>query len=343
MNYAIILAGGSGTRFWPLSTELEPKQFLNICSDRPLIENTIERIGGLIKNENIYIATNKIYHSKISGCLQGLNILNKNLLFEPKARNTFAPISLLASRIYNKDKDAVILVLPSDHYIKNTALFVNTLKKAIAFANKGFIVTLGVKPARPETGYGYIKIRSRKEGFYLVDKFIEKPDFESAVKFVRDGSFYWNAGIFIFRAGTLLGEISKLMPVDYNFLMKIKDSKSLKEIWPRLTSISIDYAIMEKTKAMALIPADFGWSDLGSWEAVEEFLKKDKNGNISIGNCIDLGSRNTLCWSSNRILATIGLDNLIIVNTDKATLVCAKDKAQEVKKLVGLLKEKRFK
>lgn len=343
MNYAIILAGGSGTRFWPLSTEVEPKQFLNICSDRPLIENTIKRISGLIKNENIHIATNKIYHSKFSGCLKGLNISAKNLLFEPKARNTFAPIGLLASRIYNKDKNAVMLVLPSDHYIKNNALFLKALKKAIALTNKGFIVTLGVKPVRPETGYGYIKIRSRERNYCSIDKFIEKPDLLRAKKFIKDKSFYWNAGIFIFRADTLLGEIKRLMPADYSFLMKIKDSKSLKETWPRFTSISIDYAIMEKTKSMALIPADFGWSDLGSWEAVEEFLKKDKNGNISIGNCIDLGSRNTLCWSDNRILATIGLDNLIIVNTDKATLVCAKDKAQEVKKVVGLLKEKRFK
>ena len=171
MNYAIILAGGSGTRFWPLSTEAEPKQFLNICSNRPLIEQTIKRIRGLIKNKNICIATNRIYHSKISGCLKGLNIPAENLFFEPKAKNTFAPIALLASRIYNKDKNAVIVVLPSDHYIKNNTLFLKDIKKAIALTQKGCIVTLGVKPVRPETGYGYIKV---DEVFEKVKEMIEK-------------------------------------------------------------------------------------------------------------------------------------------------------------------------
>ncbi|MEK6727936.1 MAG: mannose-1-phosphate guanylyltransferase [Candidatus Omnitrophota bacterium] len=340
MNYAIILAGGSGTRFWPLSTEVEPKQFLNICSDKPMIEQAIKRIGGLIEKQNIHIATNEIYHKKIKGSLKGLNILTGNILFEPQARNTFAPISLLAEKIYKRDKDAVILVFPSDHYIKNNSKFINVLQKAIHLAKKGFIVTLGVIPVRPETGYGYIKAKSKKKNYYLIERFVEKPKIAIAKKFIKDKDFYWNTGIFVFRADILLGEIKKFMPLDYRLLTKVKDNKDLNSLWPRLTSISIDYAIMEKTKKMALVPADFGWTDLGSWEAIGDLLIKDKNGNISIGNCIDLGSKNTLCWSNNRILATIGLENIIIVNTDKATLVCAKDKTQEVKKLVGILKEK---
>ena len=234
-------------------------------------------------------------------------------------------------------------MLPSDHYIKNNSKFINALQKAIHLAKEGFIVTLGVVPARPETGYGYIKAKLKKKAYYLIERFVEKPDIAAAKKFIKDKSFYWNAGIFVFKADVLLGEIKKWMPLDYRLLLKIKDDKSLKHLWPRLTSISIDYAIMEKTKRMALIPAGFYWADLGSWGGVEEFFKKDKNGNVSVGNCIDLGSKKTLCWSSNRILATIGLENVIIINTDKATLVCDKNKAQEVKKVVSLLKKKGFK
>lgn len=343
MNYAIILAGGGGTRFWPLSTEVEPKQFLNICSDKPMIEQTIKRIGGLIEKQNIHIATNEIYHKKIRRCLKGLNILTGNVLFEPQARNTFAPISLLAAKIYKKDKEAVLVVLPSDHSIKNNFRFLSALKRAITLAKKSFIVTLGVKPLRPETGYGYIKAKAKKNGYYLIERFIEKPNIVRAQNFFKDRSFYWNAGIFVFRADVLLKEIRNLMPVDYSLLTRIRNNKNLNSLWPRLTSISIDYAIMEKTKKMALIPVDFGWTDLGSWEAIRDLLTKDKNGNISIGNCIDLGSKNTICWSNDRILATIGLENVIIINTAKATLVCDKNKAQEVKKVVSLLKEKGFK
>lgn len=338
MNYAIILAGGSGTRFWPLSKEEEPKQFLNICSDVPLIKQTINRISRIIEKKNIYIATNKIYHKKVKSCLKGLDTLEENILFEPQPRNTFAPIGLLTNKIYNKDKEAVIIVLPSDHYIKDNTKFLNTLRKSTSLARKDFIVTLGVKPRRAETGYGYIKAKSKKNGYCLIEEFIEKPDIISADKFIRDKSFYWNAGIFIFRADVLLHEIKRLMAVDYDLIVKIKDKKSLNILWRHLTSISIDYAIMEKTRKMALLPANFGWTDLGSWSSMEEFLKKDRKGNISMGNCIDLGSKNTLCWSDNRILATIGLDNIIIVNTKDATLVCSKEKTQEVKKIVQLLK-----
>lgn len=339
MNHAIILAGGSGTRFWPLSTEAEPKQFLNICSEEPMIGQAIKRIGGLIEKQNIHIATNKIYHKKIRRCLKGLNIPAGNILFEPQARNTFAPIGLLAAKIYKRDKDAVMLVFPSDHYIKNNSRFINALQKAIHLAKKGFIVTLGAAPDRPETGYGYIKAKSKKKNYYLIERFVEKPEIAAAKRFIKDKGYYWNTGIFVFKAEVLLEEIKKFMPLDWRLLIKINDNKSLNILWPRLKPISVDYAIMEKTKRMALLPVDFGWTDLGSWEAIGGFLKKDKNGNISIGNCIDLSSKNTLCWSNDRILATIGLENIVIVNTDNATLVCAKGKTQEVKKLIGILKK----
>jgi len=351
MNHAIILAGGSGTRFWPLSRQNEPKQFLRIYSDRPMIEETIKRIKGLIKKDNIYIATNKIHYKKIKDCLKNLLVPPENIFFEPQGKNTLAPIGVLSSRIYSKDKKATIAVLPSDHYIKDESRFLRMLEEAVGIAQKGFIVTFGIKPDRPETGYGYIKVKpklspkgakSQKQKVYPVDRFIEKPSLVKAKGLIKDKSCYWNCGIFIFRPDTVLGEIKKFALGDYKIINRIKDQKTLNRFWPQLTSISIDYAVMEKTKKLALMPADFGWVDLGSWQAIELLAKKDKSGNIFNGNCIDVGSRNTLAWSDNRLLATVGLNNVIVVNTKDAILVCAKDKTQDVREVVGILKQKKL-
>jgi len=343
-NYAIILAGGIGSRFWPLSRESEPKQFLNICSKKPMLEETVRRIGSLVKRDNIYIATNKIYHKKIKNYLKKLNIHPRNILFEPETRNTLAPLGLLSKNIYNKDKEAVILVFPCDHYIKDKNRFSKILDKAIYLAKRGYIVTLGITPTRPETAYGYIKVKSKlkilKSKAYIVDRFIEKPTFTKAKKLIKDKKFYWNAGIFIFRADTMLQELKKFAPDDYDVINKIKDEKSLNRLWPRITSTSIDYAVMEKTDKMVLLPIDFGWIDLGSWQAIEEIIRKDKNGNIFKGNFIDIGSKDTLVWSDNRLVATLGLDNTVIVNTKDALLVCSKDRVQDVKKIVWKLKQK---
>ena len=344
MIHAIILGGGAGTRFWPLSRQDEPKQFLNLCSDRPMLEQTIIRLKKHIKPDNIYIATNKIYQGKIHDCLKGLGINNKNVFFESEARNTLAPIGLLSKKIFDKDKDAVILVFPSDHYIRDEKKFLKIVEDALRAANKGYIVTLGVKPDKPETGYGYIKVRAKikSSDVYKVERFIEKPDLAKAKKLIRNKRIYWNAGIFIFRADTMLQEIRRFLPLDYKVICAIINQKSLDNLWKKITSISIDYAVMEKTKSLSLIPLDCGWMDLGSWQAVEFFSKKDKSGNIFKGNCIDVGSKNTICWSADRLLATVGLNNVIIVDTKDALLVCAKEKAQEVKKIVQRLKEKKL-
>ncbi len=347
MNYAIILAGGTGTRFWPLSRELEPKQFLSVCSSKPMIEEAIDRISGLIKKENIYIATSKVYHKKIKECLKKLNIPSSNILFEPESKNTFAPIAILSKNINNLDSDAVILVLPSDHFIKYENRFLRLLSKGIEIARSGHIVSLGIPPKRPETGYGYIKIKpspiSHQPSAYEIDRFIEKPDLRRARRFIRDKRYYWNGGIFIFRPQVMLEEIKKFIPGVYEIVMQIKNKKDLSRLWHRLPFISIDYAIMEKTKRMALLPADCGWIDLGSWEAIGEIVKKDKDGNVFRGKSIDIGSKNTLVWSDKRIVTTLGLNNIIIVDTEDALLVCHQDRSQDVKRIVGLLKQKRFK
>jgi len=347
MNYAIILAGGAGTRFWPLSREAQPKQFLSLCSDRPLIDLTLERIHKNVPGRNIYIATNKMYHKSVGSYLKRFGIPFKNVLFEPQARNTLAPIAVLSEIIYKRDKDAVILVLPSDHYMKNEKEFLRALDKATSVANKGHIVTLGIKPDRPETGYGYIKVSSglRAQGsgqFYKVEKFIEKPDYGKAKMLIKSKRAYWNGGIFVFRADTIMGEIKRFQASDFRVIKSIKGKKDLNRIWSRFSPISIDYAVMEKSKKLALVPCDCGWSDLGSWQAVEQFFRKDKSGNIFKDNCIDIGSKNIFCWPGRRILATVGLENIIIVDTDDALLVCAKNKAQDVKKIVQALEAKKL-
>lgn len=227
-------------------------------------------------------------------------------------------------------------------------MYLDLLKKGINIARQGYIVTLGIPPARPETGYGYIKTGpiskgSGRELFYKVDRYIEKPSLSKAKKLIRDKRYYWNSGIFIFKPEVMLGEIKRFQPGTYRIIKKIKLGSNLNKSWSQFPNISIDYGIMEMTKRTALVPADYGWKDVGSWEIIEEVLKKDKSGNILIGNCILLKSKNNLIWSENRLVAALGLENIIIVNTKDALLVCAKDKAQEVKKLVQILKNKNFK
>jgi mannose-1-phosphate guanylyltransferase len=344
MNYAIVLAGGVGSRFWPLSTNSKPKQFLSLCSDKPLLLESIERISSLVSKQNIYIATNKTYKKTIQQCLKNTKVPLKNILFEPQSKNTLAAIAVLSKEIYQIDKNAVVVVLPSDHLIKNKIAFQRTIKNAIKAAENNFIVTLGIVPKRPEGGFGYIKIKDRLKikniNAYRVDKFIEKPGLAKAINLIKNKRFYWNSGIFIFKASKFLDEINKLTPKVFKIIEKIKNKNDLNKFWFKFPNISIDYAIMEKAKSLSLIPLACGWSDLGSWQAVEEFMRKDQDGNISQGKHIDLGSKNIIVWAKEKLIATVGLDNIIIVDTKDGLLVCDKNKTQEVREIVKRIKEK---
>jgi len=351
MNHAIILAGGVGSRFWPLSRESEPKQFLNICSDKPMIEETIRRILPLVKKENIYIATNKGHNQKIKECQYSLSLPAENFLFEPEGKNTLAPIALLSQKINNRDPDAVVVVLPSDHFIKDVKRFVKLLGEGIAISKKGYIVTLGIKTTRPETGYGYIrakvkakvKVKNKILRFFKVNKFIEKPTLTKAKKLISDKSYFWNSGVFIFRANIILGEIKRLLPTVYKIIMSMNSQRNFNKLWRTLPAISIDYAIMEKTDKTVVLPADCGWTDLGDWQSLAEFLAGDRCGNIFKGNCLDLESKSTFVWAGKRLVATLGLKDIIIVDTQDALLVCTKDRTQDIKKIVQLLKQKNIK
>ncbi len=348
MNYAVILAGGVGSRFWPLSRSQEPKQFLNLYSRKSMIEETINRIEGLFKKENIYLATNKIYYQKIKKIALACGLRWKNILFEPEGKNTFAPIGILSSEINKIDPDAIITVLPCDHIISERKVFLKLLKEALDFASQGKIVALGIPPDRPETGYGYIRIfkreiQAKKVKGYMADKFIEKPSLETAKKLIKDKRYYWNGGIFIFKSSLILDEIMRFLPAAYKIITKINRKNNLKKLWHRLPALSIDYAIMEKTKKIMVLIADCGWKDLGSLETMSEILKKDRNGNIFRGNCIDIGSTNTFVWAEDKVVGTLGLNNMIIVETKDAVLVSPKDRAQEVKKIAQILERKDFK
>ncbi|MDD2688673.1 MAG: sugar phosphate nucleotidyltransferase [Candidatus Omnitrophica bacterium] len=350
MNYVIILAGGVGSRFWPLSSSSEPKQFLNLYSGRSMIEETIDRIGGLFKKENIYIATNKLYSQKIRKVALSNGLQKKNILFEPQGRNTFAPIGILSDKINRIDPDAIITVLPCDHIISERKVFLKLLKQAQDYARQGEIVTLGIPPDRPETGYGYIRIKSFKKEIrskeikgYRGDKFVEKPSLEAAKKLIKDKRYYWNAGIFIFKSSVMMYEIMHFLPQAHKIIESINSKNNLKKLWHKLPAVSIDYAIMEKTKRIIVLIADCGWKDLGSLQAMSEILKKDRNGNIFMGNCVDIGSTNTFVWSENKVVGTLGLKNMIVIETRDAVLICPKVRAQEVKKLVQLLGRRSFK
>jgi len=339
MNYIIILAGGIGSRFWPLSRQMQPKQFLNLCSSKPMIDECLENISGLVGLDKVYVATNSLHGKKIGQCLNKFAIPRENILLEPQGKNTLAPIALLTQRIYSHDKKAKIIILPCDHFVADKGRFIKKLKRGLKLTDNGYILTLGFTPKRPETGYGYIKAGLGRRDYYLVDKFVEKPDIKTARRYLKDKRYYWNAGIFIFRADAFLDELKVIKPQVYRIIANIKNENGMRRYWKGLPNISIDYAIMEKTKKAALLPADYGWIDLGSWQAIEEIAKKDRSGNILRGRCLDLGSRNILSWSDDRLVATVGLKDIIIVDTKDALLVCAKDKAQEVKKLVCRLKQ----
>jgi mannose-1-phosphate guanylyltransferase/mannose-6-phosphate isomerase len=303
--------------------------------------------------ENIFVIGNKRHIYEIKKQLSRFKILSKNILLEPQGKNTAPAIGLAAVRILSRDPNAIMLILPSDHLISKENKFLQTLKRAKEIATNGYLVTLGIPPKYPETGYGYIKIKSKIKNqkskiiYYEVERFCEKPTLRKAKEFIKDKRYYWNSGIFIFKAKVILEEIRKYLPELYKKLNEITclpdrqvKSKKLERIWKKLKPISIDYGIMEKTKQAVMIPVKFGWRDLGNWRALDELLPKDNLGNILEGNSLDLGSKNITIFGDKRLIATVGLSNIIIVDTSDALLVCRKDQARDVKRIVEELTKK---
>jgi len=345
MNYAVILAGGVGSRFWPFSRELEPKQFMKIIGQTSLLQSTVERVKGQVRPKNIFIVTNNIYFYEVKAQVAKFGIPDKNIILEPQGKNTAPAAGLCARLIGRVDKDAVLVVLPSDHYIKNLGNFKSTLKEAIACAKDNLLVTIGIKPSAASTGYGYIKAGSRFQVLgsrclaYKVEKFLEKPSLGNAKKYFKDKKFFWNSGMFIWKATVFMDEVKKYLPKLYVSLQTINSVNDIPEVWPRVDSVSVDYGIMERSKRIALIPANFYWTDLGSWDALSEIFPKDKKGNIANGDTLNLDSQGVCLFArGNRLISTIGIKNTVIADTPDALLVCDRNKTQAVKQLVGMMK-----
>lgn len=348
--YAVIMAGGVGSRFWPRSKKKLPKQLLKIVGSSTMIQATVDRLNGLVEKNNIYIITNEEQRSEVVKQLHDVPV--ENIIDEPFGRNTAAAIGFASVIIKEKDPDAVTFVFPADHIIKDEDNFRNTLLNAAKFANesKG-LLTIGINPSRPETGYGYIQINDKKvsDNIFKVYSFAEKPNYATAVRFLESGDFLWNSGMFIWRVDTILEEMKMLMPDLYNGLSKISESLSkpnfkevLTTVYSQLKKVSIDYGIMEKSSKVYLTRGSFIWSDVGSWEEVYQLAEKNEDGNSLSGNIYTDMVVDSYIYSPDKLTAVIGVDNLIVINHDDTTLICRRDKAQEVKKIVDHLKIKKM-
>lgn len=340
--FGIILAGGSGSRLWPLSRELYPKQLLNLNSDKSLLQSTFERLNKFMPAENIISITNVKHSSNVRLQLEQISD-NINILAEPLSKNTAPAIALATKFIRQKDDDPVILVVPSDHLIEDNEKFIETVKKGEKLAQERFIVTFGIEPDYPETGYGYINILNEPilDGF-KVKEFVEKPDSETAQKYIDAKTYFWNSGIFMFKASTMIAEIKKLAPEIFKVMNEFDFSASNKieyNLFDRMPNISIDYAIMEKSDKIALVKLESDWNDLGSWQSIYDVSEKDKQNNVLIGHVLDESSKNSFVYASSKLVATIGLEDTVLIETEDAILACKKDKTQDVKKIFDKLKK----
>lgn len=340
--YGIILAGGSGSRLWPLSRELYPKQLLNLISDKSLLQSTFERLTNCMQKDEILSITNTKHSANVRMQL-AQQTENPKVLSEPVSKNTAPAIALATKYIMQETgEDPVILVVPSDHLIQDKEHFLSTVKKGEKLAEEGYIVTFGIKPNYPETGYGYINTLKPLDIGFKVKEFVEKPNLETAEKYLKAGTYYWNSGIFMFKASTMIAEIEKSAPEIAKIAQNVDFTKS-SDIpfveFDKMPSISIDYAVMEKSDKIALVALESDWNDLGSWQSIYDVSKKDENNNVFIGHVIDEGSKNSFVYASSKLVTTIGLEDTVIVETEDAILACKKDRTQDVKHIYETLKK----
>ena len=376
-SHAVILAGGSGSRLWPLSRQNLPKQFLSLDGDASLLQTTIGRLSPLIGAKNVLIVTQEA-HAKGEAYHA---LLPYQTLFEPVARNTAPAIAIAAAWLMADGADPVMVVLPADHIIKDEARFREHLKIAIDAAESGKLVTFGIQPTRPDTGFGYIKVKNRtgttglrteqkpptqssvlgtqssvskssvldpQSSIYEVDRFTEKPDSATAERFLKEGGYYWNSGMFVWRASVILDEIRQHLPDVYAVIQTIIAErhsaggfqKAVEKHFPAMPSISIDYGVLEKSSRVSLVPCDIGWNDVGSWQAVHEIAAKDENGNALQGNVIAVDCRNSLIRAEKRLVAAIGVEGLCVVETADAVLISRSDQTQRVREVVDVLHQR---
>jgi mannose-1-phosphate guanylyltransferase len=348
--FAVIMAGGSGTRFWPASRERLPKQFLAITGDRTMLEETLARAEGFAPPDRISVVVGRVHADLTRRILSGKPV---EILVEPRGRNTAACVGLAAlhaKRIATESgaEDEPMIVLPADHFIADVESFLRTIRAAADVARGGAIVTLGVAPNRPETGYGYIHIgaeggESSEQPYFRVRRFVEKPDHQTALGYLSSGDYLWNSGVFIFTARTILQEIEDCMPALHEGLREIERAidtpdydAAVERVYDRIESVSIDYGVMEKTsKPIYVFRADFGWSDVGSWQALFELrgAECDEHGNLSLGDSMIIDAKRNLVFSNtDRKVALLGVEDLVVVDTPDAVMVARLDRSQDVKR-----------
>ncbi len=344
---ALIMAGGRGERFWPRSRKQLPKQFLSLTDDgKTMIQLTVERIRPLVESKDIFIATNRDYLSLVRQQLP--DVPEENIICEPAGRNTAPCIALAAALIRSKYDDALMMVLPSDHLIRYSSMYQSTLKDACDVAMEGDnLVTVGITPDHAETGYGYIKFSNEtvQGRAFKVERFVEKPSLEKAKEYLACDDYLWNSGMFLWKISSVMKRFEELMPELYAGVMKIKEAyeqgtgeEALNRIFPEFPSISIDYGIMEKSQNIYTLPGTFGWDDVGSWLAVERIKQSNESGNIVNGNVITIDTRNCIIQAEGKLIATVGLKDLVIVDTEDATLICEKGSTADIKKVLENLR-----
>ncbi|MFV0268899.1 MAG: mannose-1-phosphate guanylyltransferase [Draconibacterium sp.] len=347
--YTLIMAGGSGTRFWPRSKTIHPKQYLNIFGDDSLLQDTIGRFATFTEKENIYIVSSATQAEVLEK--QASMLPKANLIYEPVGKNTLPCIGLAAMYAEKDNLEGIMVVSPSDHLIQNNELFKDTVLAAVKIADeRDGIVTIGITPTYPATGYGYVQTAEDITGKetirqFKVARFVEKPNEEVASGYLKQGGFFWNSGLFVFKVSVFLNAVEKFAPALYADLRKIQADlgkpeypQTLDTIYRAVQSISVDYGIMEHAQNIYLVEGNFDWNDLGSWESVYLTDKKDENGNAGAGEALLLDTKNSYVYSDEGLIAVVGLEDVIVVKDGNTTLVCRRDKAEDVKKIVEQLK-----
>ena len=348
VDFAVVMAGGRGTRFWPRSRIAHPKQLIDIVGDRPMLAQTIERVRPQVGLESIVVVTDRVCADSMQSIVPELP--GENVIIEPAPRNTAACIGLAALFLERRQPDGVMAVLPADHAILDNEAFLDTLERAGEAARSGnALVTIGIRPKKPETGYGYIKTLAPVDGgddagIFGVETFVEKPSIEKAEEYLRDGRYFWNSGMFIWKVSAILEAFEKYMPELHRGLESIASKggepdwkQTVDRVYDSLESVSIDYGVMERADNVVMVEASFEWDDVGSWAAIDPYMEADDRANRSRGRHITLGSKDCTVYTGERLVATIGLEGLVIVDTTDALLICPKDRAQDVKAIVEIL------
>jgi mannose-1-phosphate guanylyltransferase len=338
MIHAVIMAGGKGTRFWPLSRARKAKQYLKIISNESFLQATIKRLDGLVSAENVWIVSNReqqVFVEKNKG-----TVPSNQILYEPQGKNTAPCIGWVAQEIVKKDPEAIMIVVPSDQYIEPNTQFLRNLEEGIKFVEKtNSLVTIGITPTSPHTGYGYIQAQDKSAAISKVTAFKEKPNFSLAQSYVEAGNYYWNSGIFIWKAEKIITLIEKYMPALYKELQSLsKDPENLNKYYASMPSVSIDYGIMEHAvRETYVIKSTFNWSDIGNWTSLENFWPKDKDGNGFKAHLMALESKNNLIYSEKRLVGLIDINDLIIIDSEDALLILPKKSDQKIKDLYNIL------